>query len=84
MAYQKRYRTVVPVPRGEAVDEAQLVWLTRESFDLRAASEALTIVEFVDAGEVAAADIPPKADKQLGKPASDFIWRAFEGVGVRA
>lgn len=84
MAYQKRYRTIVPIPRDEAADEPTLVWLTRESFDLKAAGDALVIIEFTDMGEVAAQDIPPKADKQLGRPATDFVWRAFEGVGERA
>ena len=84
MAYEKRYRTVVPVPQDQAVDESVLVWLTRESFDRKARSDALTIVEFIDLGEVAPEDIPPKVDKQLGRPAAEFVWRAFEGVGRRA
>lgn len=84
MAYQKRYRTIVPILRDEVVDEAKLVWFARESFDRKAAGDALTIVEFVDMGEVAPEDIPPKADKQLGRPAHDYVWRAFEGVGERA
>ena len=84
MAYRKRYRTVIPILRDEAVDEPTLVWLTRESFDRKAKADALVIVEFIDAGEVAPEDIPPKADKQLGRPAADYVWRAFEGVGERA
>ena len=84
MAYQKRYRTVVPVPRGEVVDEPVLVWLTRESFDRKARADALVIVDFTDLGEVPPEDIPPKVDKQLGRPAADYVWRAFEGVGERA
>ena len=84
MAYQKRYRTIVPVPRDEPADEPTLVWLTRESFDRKATADALVIVSFTDAGEVAAEDIPPKAEKQLGRPAAEFVWRAFEGVGERA
>jgi hypothetical protein len=83
MAYRKRYRTVFPVPVDEPVDDAVTVWLTRESFDRTAASEALQIVEFTDAGTVAPEDIPPKVEKQLGRPATDFVWRAFEGVGER-
>lgn len=84
MAYQKRYRAVVPIPRDQDTDEATLIWLTRESFDRQAAADSLTIVTFTDEGEVAPEDIPPKAEKQLGKPAADFVWRAFEGVGARA
>ena len=60
------------------------MWLTRESFDRKAAGDALVIVEFLDLGEVPAEDIPPKVEKQLGAPATDFVWRAFEGVGARA
>lgn len=75
---------MIPIPRDAPADEDTLVWLTRESFDRKAAADALTITEFVDVGEVAAEDIPPKADKQLGRPATDFVWRAFEGVGERA
>lgn len=74
---------MVPVPRDQPADEPTLIWLTRESFDRKAAADALVIVDFKDAGEVAAEDIPPKADKQLGKPAKEFVWRAFEGVGER-
>lgn len=84
MAYQKRYRTVIPIPRDQPADEPTLLWLMRESFDHKAAADALVIVNFADVGEVAAEDIPPKADKQLGRPAADFVWRAFEGVGARA
>lgn len=85
MAYRKRYRCPpIPIPRDEPADEPTLVWLVRESFDRKAASDALVIVEFNDLGEVPPEDIPPKADKQLGRPATDFVWRAFEGVGERA
>jgi hypothetical protein len=83
MPYQKRYRTVIPVLKGLTLDQ-ELVWLTRESFDRKAATDALVIVEFTDLGTVPAEDIPPKAEKQLGKPATEFVWRVFEGVGARA
>jgi hypothetical protein len=83
VAYQKRYRTVIPVPPDQA-DRDLLVWLTRESFDRKAEADALVIVEFADLGQVSAEDIPPKVEKQLGKPATEFVWRAFEGVGARA
>lgn len=61
-----------------------MVWLTRESFDRKAAQDSLIITEFTDAGTMAAEDVPPKVDKQLGKPATEFVWRVFEGVGTRA
>ena len=53
-------------------------------FDRAAAGDCLVIVEFSDCGELPAEDIPPKAEKQLGRPATDFCWRHFEGVGRRA
>lgn len=84
MAYQKRYRTIVPVPRKALVSDAVVVWLTRESFDRAAAAEALVLVEFTDAGQLDPADIPPKAEKQLDAPATDFTWRLFEGLAERA
>lgn len=83
MAYRKRYRTIVPVPQDQAGDGDVLVWLTRESFDRAAAADSLVIVDFTDGGEMATDDIPPKVEKQLGKPATDFVWRVFEGVGER-
>lgn len=81
VAYQKTYRTVVPVDPD--VNEDVLVWLTRESFDRKAEADSLHLITFTDLGDVAPEDIPPKADKQLGRPAKDFVWRAFEGVGER-
>lgn len=84
MAYEKRYRTLIPIPRDEAADDQAVVWLTRESFDRTATADCLRIVDFTDLGEVAAAEIPPKVDKQLGRPASDYIWRLFEAVARRA
>jgi len=84
VAYEKRYRTLIPIPRDEAVDDQVAIWLTRESFDRTAAADSLRIVDFTDLGELPAADIPPKVDKQLGRPAGDFIWRRFEAVARRA
>jgi hypothetical protein len=84
VAYQKVYRTVVPVPRDQSVDDAVTVWLVRESFERTAESNALVLTSFTDLGEVAAEDIPPKAEKQLGRPATAFVWRSFEGVAERA
>lgn len=84
MAYQKRYRTIVPVPQNQTAQNDVLVWLTRESFDRAAAADALTLSEFNDLGEIEPTDIPPKVEKQLGKPATEFAWRVFEGVGERS
>lgn len=84
MAYQKRYRAIVPIPRDEGADDQVAVWLTRESFDRAAAADSLRITAFTDLGELPATNIPPKVDKQLGRPAGEFIWRLFEAVGRRA
>lgn len=81
--YSKTYRTTVPVLRDEAVDEQQLLWLTAESFSRAAEADALVLSEFTDLGEVLPEDIPPKVEKQMGRPAADYVWRSFEGVGVR-
>lgn len=81
MAFRKTYRTVIPVDRG--APDSELVWYARESFDRAASADSLVLVAFTDLGEVAAEDIPPKVEKQLGKPATDFVWRSFEGVGER-
>lgn len=84
MAYEKRYRTIVPVPQADAAAQDDLLlWLTRESFDRAAEADLLAIVEFTDAGEMDPADVPPKMEKQLGRPATEFVWRIFEGVGRR-
>lgn len=85
MAYRKLYRPgPIPIPREQAAEaDDLLVWLTRESFDKTAAGDALVITEFADLGEVAPDDIPPKVEKQIGRPVTDFVWRAFTGVGER-
>lgn len=84
MAYEKRYRTIIPIPMDQAVDDQVTVWLTRESFDRSAAADCLTIVQFTDLGEMSSADIPPKVDKQLGRSATEYRWRHFEAVARRA
>lgn len=85
MAYQKRFRTVVPIPVATAAEQDTLtVWLTRESFDRAAAAASLVLAEFLDLGTMLPEDVPPKAEKQLGAPATEFVWRVFEGIGVRA
>lgn len=84
MAYVKRYRAIVPVPQADAAAQNDLLlWLTRESFDRAATADVLTIIEFVDAGEMDPTGVPPKVEEQLGRPATEFVWRVFEGVGRR-
>ncbi|AAD17590.1 hypothetical protein TM4_22 [Mycobacterium phage TM4] len=81
MAYQKSYRTVVPLEPGTDRDVA--LWLVRESFERKAEGDALVLVEFAHR-DVDAADLPPKAEKQLGRPLTDFEFVEYTGVGRRA
>lgn len=84
MAYQKRYRAIVPVPHNQPdQDDLVLVWLTRESFERAADRDCLHLTEFSDLGELDPAEIPPKAEEQLEAPATDYAWRIFEGTGER-
>ena len=84
MAYTRTYHTIIPIARDGQVDDSVTVWLTRESFERKAAGDALVLTDFTDLGEVDPADISPKAEKQLGRPATDFVWRSFTGTGARA
>jgi len=81
VAYTRTYRTIVPVEHG--ISEDVTVWLARETFEKRAAADMLQIVDFqwriVDPD-----DIPPKVEKQLGRPVTDFTWYEFTGEAKRA
>lgn len=81
MAYTRHYHTVIPVEPD--ADLEVLRWLTRESFERRAASDCLHIIDYRES-TVAAADIPPKAAKQLGRPLTDYRWFAFEATATNA
>lgn len=81
MAYTRTYHTVIPLEDGADVD--LLRWLTRESFERKAASDALKIDTYLEA-EVDAADIPPKAGKQLPKPISAYRWHSFTATATAA
>lgn len=95
MVYTKVYAPPpIPLPRTAEVaalfpdipwpvDEDTLVWLTRESFVRQAENDYLELTEFRDCGEVPVEDIPPLVERQLGRPATDFVWRRFEGVAQR-
>jgi hypothetical protein len=78
VAYQKQYRTIVPVEHGNDHDTAR--WLARESFEKRATSDGLQIIDYTERA-VPVDEIPPKVLKQLGRPLTDFDWFEFTGVG---
>lgn len=78
MAYEKTYRTVVPVEHD--ADHDQLMWLARESFEKTAASDGLSIVEYGER-EVPVSEIPPETEELLGRALTDFIWFEFTGLG---
>lgn len=92
MAYQKRYRRVIPMYPGVTPDEDVLLWLVRESFDRQAAADGLVLTEFGEVDNVDPADVPPQMDHSAMPPRIDKVrdaavqkstLRAFEGVGVR-
>ena len=74
MAYTRTYRTVVPL---EPDDDAEVArWLARESFERKASGDCLVIIDYAEA-VLDAADIPPKAAKQLGRPLDHYRWLSF-------
>lgn len=81
MAYQKTYRNALPLLPDQ--DAATAVWLAREAYDRKAANDSLKIVDF-NVAEIDWKDLPPKAEKQLGRPLSDFRWLQTTAVGERA
>lgn len=93
MAYQKRYKTVVPIPRPAGVepltelggdDEHQdytlARWLGRESFENTAAGDRLELVEYAER-LVPLDELNPLLSEQLGRPIDDFEWFEFSGLG---
>lgn len=72
-------------PRLPDQDDDVLIWLMRESFEAVFAADGLTVENWIDLGEVPAAEaISPSEESKLGRPATDYVWRRFEGIGVRA
>lgn len=76
MAYIRTYHTVLPLLPDADVDVAR--WLMRESFELKAAGDCLTLIDYAES-TVSPDDIPPKAAKQLGRPITDYQWFGFTG-----
>lgn len=81
MAYIRTYRAVVPLEPG--ADPAVLRWLTRESFERKAAGDWLVIVDYQES-EIDAADIPPKAAEHLPLPLADYRWFAFSAKATQS
>lgn len=96
MPYEKRYKTVVPVPRpvdvepfasiddmlaGEAVPEYMIArWLGRESFERTAAGDRLELVEYSER-LVPIGEVNPVLADMLGAPVEEFEWFEFSGLG---
>jgi hypothetical protein len=78
MAAEKRYRVLVPVEHGADLDV--LRWLERESFEKTATSDSMQLVEYSER-TVPVESIDPKIVEQLGRPATDFDWFEFTGLG---
>ncbi|QYW07674.1 hypothetical protein SEA_QUINCYROSE_25 [Mycobacterium phage QuincyRose] len=79
MPYTKNYRTVVPLEPGVDLELAR--WLARESFERAAENMGLTIVDYGER-EVPWTDLPPKAAEHLARPADEYTWFEFTGVGA--
>lgn len=80
MPFTRRYRTIVPLEPAMSEADVEVVrWLTRESFDRKAADEFLTLVEYHE-GPIPADEVPPKLAELLGRPVAEFNWWLFTGV----
>ncbi|AYD84606.1 hypothetical protein SEA_PAITO_21 [Mycobacterium phage Paito] len=91
--FEKRYKTVVPVPRPAGVepltelgaaDEHQdyriTRWLGRESFENTAADDRLELVEYAER-LVPIDEVDPRLAEMLGAPVEEFEWFEFSGLG---
>ena len=96
MAYEKRYKTVVPILRpagverfasldemlaGEGIPDYMVArWLGRESFETTAAGDRLDLVEYSER-LVPIDEVNPLLAEVLGRPIDDFEWFEFSGLG---
>lgn len=96
MAYEKHYKTVVPVLRPAGMEPPASLddllngeghpdylvarWLGRESFEETAAGDRLELVEYAER-LVPIADVNPLLAEHLGRPVGDFDWFEFSGLG---
>lgn len=81
MAYTRTYRSTIPVEPD--ADLEVMRWLMRESFERTATGDSLRITDYQES-EVDAADVPPKAANDLGRPVTDFRWFAFTATATVA
>uniref|UniRef100_A0AAU8GQ61 Minor tail protein n=1 Tax=Mycobacterium phage Pharb TaxID=3136626 RepID=A0AAU8GQ61_9VIRU len=77
MPYTKTYRTVLPIEPEHDVEQAR--WLTRESFERKAAQHGLVIVDYRER-TLTLDEIPPKAAEHLPRPLTDYSFVEFVGT----
>lgn len=90
--FEKRYRTVVPIPRPAGVERLTVLgaddehqdytiarWLARESFERTAAGDRLDLVEYSER-LVPLDEVDPRLFETLG-PLDGFEWFEFSGLG---
>ncbi|AEK09837.1 minor tail protein [Mycobacterium phage Pixie] len=77
MPYTKIYRTVLPLEAEHDVEQAR--WLTRESFERKAAQHGLQIVDYTER-VLGLDEIPPKAADHLPLPLSAYTFHEFVGT----
>lgn len=91
--FEKRYKTVVPIPRpagaepltelgrdDEHQDHAIARWLGRESFENTVAGDRLELVEYSER-VIPIDEVDPRLADMLGRPVADFDWFEFVGLG---
>lgn len=71
---QKHVSRIIPVEPG--TDLELLKWLTRESFEVTAASDQCRILSY-SAGQLDAAQIPVKVADDLPHPVEHYDWWLF-------
>lgn len=89
--FEKRYKTVVPIPLPAGVEQPVTMeseahpdfllarWLGRESFEKTAAGDRLDLVEYHER-IVPLDEVDPRLAELLG-PLDAFVWFEFSGLG---
>src|SRR6478735_9972719 len=90
--FEKRYKTVVPIPLPVGVDRPDTLggddehqdfaiarWLGRESFERTAAGDRLDLVEYHER-LIPLDQVDPRLAEVLG-PLDGFVWFEFSGLG---